>query len=241
MMSAWAEAQYENVYAPGVEHHWWHLARARIVRRAIDSFPPSAILDVGCGPGLMVGYLRQRGYDCRGCDLGSPTVIETARAAVWTETDALQVDAAFRRNVQIILLLDVLEHLPDPEGFLGSLRSAYPNLRGIVVAVPARRELWSALDDYFGHQRRYDRPMVARLFAGGGFRLLRQRYAFHSLYLPMLLLRRRRRPSAAIRVPRGRSLFHNLVASWFAAEARMPVSWLAGSSLIAIGVPAGNS
>ena len=58
-------------------------------------FRPSAILDVGCGPGLMVGYLRQRGYDCRGCDLGSPTVIETARAAVWTETDALQVDADF--------------------------------------------------------------------------------------------------------------------------------------------------
>jgi SAM-dependent methyltransferase len=239
-MSAWAEAQYENVYAPGVEHHWWHLARARIVRRAIDSFPPSAILDVGCGPGLMVGYLRQRGYDCRGCDLGSPTVIETARGAVWTETDALQVDVAFRRSVQIILLLDVLEHLSDPETFLASLRNAYPNLRGIVVAVPARRELWSALDDYFGHQRRYDRPMVARLFAGGGFRLLRQSYAFHSLYLPMLLLRRRRKPSAAIRVPRGRSLFHILVASWFAAEARMPVPWLAGSSLIAIGVPAGR-
>ena len=240
-MSAWAEAQYDNVYAPGVEHHWWHLARAKIVRRAIDSFPAGAILDVGCGPGLMVGYLRQRGYDCRGCDLGRPAVIQAAQGAVWTETNALQVDAAFRGDVQLILLLDVLEHLHDPDSFLASLRSAYPNLTGIIVSVPARRELWSALDGYFGHHRRYDRPMVSRLFAAGGFRVVRQGYVFHSLYLPMLLLRARRSPSKAISPPRGRSLFHILVAEWFAAEARIPAAWLAGSSLIAIGVPSGKS
>ncbi|HEX3066086.1 MAG TPA: methyltransferase domain-containing protein [Dongiaceae bacterium] len=240
-MSAWAEAQYDNVYAPGVEHHWWHLARARIVRRAIDSFPASAILDVGCGPGLMVGYLRERGYVCRGCDLGRPAVIRTAQGAVWTETDALQVDAAFRRDVKLILLLDVLEHLPDPESFLASLRGAYPNLAGIIVSLPARRELWSALDDYFGHHRRYDRPMVSRLLAAGGFRVARQGYVFHSLYPPMLLLRRRRIPAKAITPPRGRSLFHVLVAECFAVEARIPAPWLAGSSLIAVGTPAGKS
>jgi SAM-dependent methyltransferase len=239
-MSAWAEAQYDNVYAPGVEHHWWHLARARIVRRAIDSFPPCAILDVGCGPGLMVGYLRERGYDCRGCDLGRPPLIHAAQGAVWTETDALQVDAVFRRGVQLILLLDVLEHLPDPESFLASLRDAYPNLTGIIVSLPARRELWSALDDYFGHHRRYDRPMVSRLFAAGGFRVARQGYVFHSLYPPMLLLRGWRIPSKAITPPRGRSLFHILVSKWFAAEARIPAAWLVGSSLIAIGVLSGK-
>ena len=240
-MSAWTEAQYDSVYAPGVEHHWWHLARARIVRRAIASFPPSAILDVGCGPGLTVGYLRQRGYDCRGCDLGRPAVIEAAQGAIWTETDALQLDAAFRADVQLILLLDVLEHLSDPEGFLASLRSAYPNLTGIIVSVPARSELWSAFDDYFGHQRRYNRPMIQRLFAAGGFRVLRQGYVFHSLYPPMLLLRHRRSPSSGIRLPQRRSLFHILVAAWFAAEARIPAAWLAGSSLIAIGVPSDRS
>src|SRR5689334_17303462 len=84
-MTAWGEAQYDNVYAPGIEHHWWHLARGHIIRHVIDSFPATTILDVGCGPGVMVGYLRQRGYECYGCELARPAVIGAARDTVWTE------------------------------------------------------------------------------------------------------------------------------------------------------------
>lgn len=236
-MTAWGDAQYDNVFAPGVEHHWWHLARGHIIRQVIDSLGASTILDVGCGPGVMVGYLRQRGYDCWGCDLGSPSVAPAAEGAVWTGTDALQLDEAFRHKVGVILLLDVIEHLPDPAGFLGLLQKAFPNVTAIVVAVPARRELWSVLDEYFGHQRRYDRAMITQQFAAAGLAVARQRYVFHSLYPLMLLLRRQRKPSNAIRIPSGPSLFHNLAASWFGFEARLPLGRLFGSSLVAVGVP----
>lgn len=236
-MTTWGEAQYDNVYAPGIEHHWWHLARGHIIRHVIDSFPATTILDVGCGPGVMVGYLRQRGYECYGCELARPAVIGAARDTVWTETDALQLEESFRRKVGIILLLDVIEHLPNPEEFLAALQRAFTNLTAIVVAVPARNELRSALDEYFGHLRRYDRAMIAQQFAAAGLTVARQRYVFHSLYPLMLLLRRQREPSNAIRIPSGRTLFHNLVASWFSFEARLPLGRLFGSSLLAVGIP----
>src|SRR5579863_815180 len=106
--------QYSDTYPPGIEQHWWTRARNEIVRDAVLSLPHSRILDVGCGPGLMVGYLRHQGMDCWGCELGSPEVREAAKGFVWTNTDASALNRDFRESVGIILLLDVLEHLPNP-------------------------------------------------------------------------------------------------------------------------------
>ena len=56
--AAFTAAEYEGAYAVGMENHWWTRARADIVRRAVDRFPRLPILDIGCGPGLTVRYLR---------------------------------------------------------------------------------------------------------------------------------------------------------------------------------------
>jgi 2-polyprenyl-3-methyl-5-hydroxy-6-metoxy-1,4-benzoquinol methylase len=67
--------QYALPYAPGVERHFWNVARNRIVerhlRRALATQRRSGrlVLDVGCGPGIVVDHLRRAGIDCHGVEL----------------------------------------------------------------------------------------------------------------------------------------------------------------------------
>ena len=60
-----------------------------------------------------------------------------------------------RRGVTTLLVLDVIEHLEDPIAFLREVLSSFPDVSSLIVTVPAREELWSAFDDFYGHHRRY--------------------------------------------------------------------------------------
>lgn len=235
--SGFSAAQYADSYPAGMENHWWHRARTRIVRRAIDRFPDAAILDIGCGPGLAVSALRSWGYECWGCEIADPPVREAAADFVRTRMDARDLDAEFRHQIHIILLLDVLEHLPEPSGFLRSIVGAYPNLRGAIVTVPARAELWSAWDDRYGHFRRYNRPMLTQLIDDAGLRLVSMRYFFNSLYPALLATSRLSLRATSIEPPRS-GWPHALLGGLFALEARIPGTGAAvGTSLLAVGAP----
>jgi SAM-dependent methyltransferase len=238
--TAFQPDQYADTYPPGIEQHWWTQARNEIVRRAVRSFPSSRILDVGCGPGLMVAYLRQQGMDCWGCELGSPEPRKAAKNFVWTNADAATLDVDFRKSVGIVLLLDVLEHLPDPVAFLSRLIAAYPALRGVVATVPARMELWTAWDDRYGHFLRYRRRQLAQLYERSGIEPKRLRYFFQALYPALLLASRLNTRATSISAPR--TVWpHTMLAKWFVFESSIPaLGWMPGSSLIATGVPRPN-
>jgi SAM-dependent methyltransferase len=230
-------AQYADTYPLGIERHWWTRARSEIVRRTVLSFPTARILDVGCGPGLMVAHLRHHGLDCWGCELGAPEVRETARDFVWTNTDAGELSPDFRKSVGIILLLDVLEHLPDPVSFLSGLVGTYPTLHGVVVTVPARMELWTAWDDHYGHFLRYDRQQLAALYDKSGVEIKTLRYFFQGLYPALFLASRLNARQTSISAP-GVLWPHAMLAKLFVFESMLPgLGWMPGSSLIATGVP----
>jgi SAM-dependent methyltransferase len=238
--TAFQSDQYADTYPLGIERHWWTMARSEIVRSAVLSFPTSRILDVGCGPGLMVAHLRHHGMDCWGCELGVPEVRETAKDFVWTNTDAGQLGSDFRRSVGIILLLDVLEHLSDPTSFLSGLVGAYPAVHGVVATVPARMELWTAWDDRFGHFLRYDRRQLAELYDQSGIELKAMRYFFLALYPVLFLASRLKARQTSISAPKI-VWPHAMLAKWFAFESSIPMfGFMPGSSLIATGVPRRN-
>ena len=145
--SEFSEAQFDDAYPDGIEDHFWHLARNRLVeatlRRGLDR--EGRVLEVGCGRGLVLQHLRGQGFDCWGCELGRPPIPARIRPFVFVEQDFRDLDPAFRSEVQGLLLLDVLEHIPDDISFLRALAEAFPRSRSLVLTVPSRRELWSKL------------------------------------------------------------------------------------------------
>jgi hypothetical protein len=66
----------------------------------------------------------------------------------------------------LVLLMDVLEHVPDDYRLLSDLLAAIPVGGYLLVTVPAELALWSKHDESFGHYRRYDRQRLARLWEG---------------------------------------------------------------------------
>lgn len=227
--------KYANAYPEGIERHYWNLARhhhiARLLRRAPGS--GGLVLDIGCGRGITVEYLRGHGFDCRGSELSDVAIPAHLQAHCTSSSDAFALPEELRGRVGAILLLDVLEHLEDPAAFLDRCVTSFPLLQSLVVTVPARMELWSNYDDYYGHKTRYDLPSLQALGAREGLKVAEIGYFFHTLYPPLRLvnafLGRR-----AIRYSAPRLAFvHWLLARGLVADSFLPRRWY-GSSIAAI-------
>jgi SAM-dependent methyltransferase len=241
--TAYDSLQYSLNYAPGVERHFWSYARNRIIERLLrryfanSSGSAKLVLDVGCGPGIVVDYLRSAGIDCRGVELGHPQLRPGLENCVTVGTDATGLPSAVRDQVGAILLLDVLEHIEDPGAFLRNLLPAFPHLNRVVIAVPARTELWSNYDEFYGHFLRYSKPALLALAREAGLQPIELKYIFIGLYPVIWFLSRfvgKRSVESAS--PSGlNAFFHKLLGQAFSAEERLPfVGYLPGTSVIGV-------
>jgi 2-polyprenyl-3-methyl-5-hydroxy-6-metoxy-1,4-benzoquinol methylase len=164
-------AQFE-LHAQIEDRHWWFVGRRKILRRLIEAVVPAGqqnvVLDVGCGTGANLAALAG-GYQCVGIDT-SAQAIELARERFssiefrhgYAPADVSDVLA--RANV--VLLTDVLEHVPDDFSLFSSLLAATRPGTYFLVTVPADASLWSRHDESFGHYRRYDAERFARVWSG---------------------------------------------------------------------------
>lgn len=184
MNTRYSEDQYQSNYPDGVEKHWWNLARNNQIRRLLGQIdhPGNAVLEVGCGRGIVVNYLRGHGIDCVGVELANVRPLAGIREYVYANTDALELSAEERSKYNTILLLDVIEHLPEPVSFIRNLISAFPNLTRLIITVPARQELWSNYDEHYGHYRRYSLRELDNISLEIGARIEEKGYFFHAVY-----------------------------------------------------------
>jgi hypothetical protein len=241
--TAFDSAQFESSFPAGIENDYWTVARNAFIAGAIREAKLSGawggglIMEVGCGSGLVTKAMHDEGFPVRGVDLGTPAPIPGAEGLLMLGTAAEDLPAAERAAVELVLLPDVIEHLPEPGRFMGELPKAFPALKGIIVTVPARPELYSDYDRYYGHFRRYTPELVAQHFDEAGFDCLKWSYEFRGLYLAARLLQLASRPRQHIRkAPRWAAL-HRLIAAGFRAESALasPFPGLRGLSLIGIG------
>jgi len=106
----------------------------RFVVRALARGP---LLDVGCGGGLFLGMMRERGYTVVGLDFS-----REAAAIAWKRQRAPAVcgdlaDAPLRPGTFAgITMFHVLEHLPDPRAYLSAARELLAPEGRLVVQVP---------------------------------------------------------------------------------------------------------
>lgn len=229
----------DAVYALGTENHFWCLARNRIISRQLRCLPDfdatMPIFDVGCGRGFTIAHLVRNGYTCHGSDLSdySPAHPDAAGRAFYN-IDLAQLPEGIRKETRVILILDVLEHLPSPETLLRSLREVFPAAKWLVVTVPARSELWSNYDEYYGHYCRYSSRSLVHMLESAGVKVRSWRYFFHGLYVPALLAKMLKGGrSTAVEVKR-KSLLHEWAARWFYAEHVIVPAFVPGSSLVAV-------
>jgi SAM-dependent methyltransferase len=99
---------------------------------------PRRILEIGCGEGFVLRALRDAGVRCpmRGIDL-SPEAIADARVRVpdadFEVQDAAKL-AADGERYDLVLMIEVLEHLEHPQRMLGVISELAE--RHVVLSVP---------------------------------------------------------------------------------------------------------
>jgi len=241
------------------DRHFWFRARKAIIAALVRRISPSpqTILDVGCGTGTMLQILK-RAYP-RETIVGMDLFTEALRyARRRTGCSRVRADARFppfSAQFDLIILLDVLEHLPDDVQVLRNLCDLLTDEGVLILTVPAHSSLWSGFDEASGHYRRYELDEIRSKLTSAGYRV-----AYHTQFMatvfPLAWLMRRvitpvrqriRRNSAPacevlaeLRVPRviDKLLFFALTqeARLIAQGRRLPI----GASLLALARPQGR-
>jgi SAM-dependent methyltransferase len=165
------------------------------VVRLVDRHAPprqagSAILDIGCGYGYLLRRFRRR-YRLVGIDL-SPHA--AARAALGVP-DAVVLSAdvqrplPFDRPFDVVLAINVIEHLPDPAGAVEHLREVLMPGGLCVIHLPTINGPVSRLIYRFAyakdptHVYRPSGRQIRALFEDRGFGSLQESYAPHTPWL----------------------------------------------------------
>jgi SAM-dependent methyltransferase len=231
MATAFSDEQYELAYPDGIENHWWNLARNRILTYFVKKFagPGAAVLDVGCGRGFVVKYLRDRGIDCSGVELAKAQPLIYVRSHVRVGMDAWDLPIAERMRYDTILLLDVIEHVPDPAAFLKHLSGGFQNLSRFIITVPACQELWSNYDECYGHCRRYSLEMLKSTPIPPGAECHYAGYFFHLAYpVGWAAAHLAKKRETTLHAPQGIGIWLHKLISWamifdyFILPGRMP-------------------
>jgi SAM-dependent methyltransferase len=172
---------------------WWSVERTHfVVDRIAERLPTwRSGLDVGCGRGRVAAALaRHAGAFVVACDAAPWDEWRNeprALAHVVCEVTALP----FRDgSTDLVLALDVIEHLPDDQPALSELRRVADGHGAVAVTVPALPWLWSAFDDAVGHHRRYRAADLEASCRRAGLAPSDITYFFSWLVLPAWLLRR---------------------------------------------------
>lgn len=232
------EEQFLMAYPDGVENNYWTIARNLILNKGLtrNKLDNKKILEIGCGRGGVVNFLRNKGFDCYGVELAPIKISVNLEPYVKTDTDFKDLDTAFKDSIEVVMVLDVIEHLPDDSAFLESIKKNFRNLKYIFISVPARQDIWSNYDEYYGHYRRYNITDLRQTISKVGFDDIATQYFFHSLYMPakiMKILGIRR--GIQINSPKGFAIFINKLLGWlFYLEYIILPSRIFGSSILGV-------
>lgn len=147
--------------------HWWYVGRRYLLSHLLSDadLTPTAILDIGCGPGANLEMLSAHA-PVTGVDPDEESLNLARRyphkRLLQAEANSLPVDdGAF----DLVCLLDVLEHLDDEQAALDEAWRALAAGGHLIATVPAHPFLYSSHDRAQEHRRRYTRKRFCGLVA----------------------------------------------------------------------------
>lgn len=239
------DAEYEyHALAAGEDAHFWFRGRTALLVWAVRRYFPGAdsMLEIGCGAGGVGRAIRSTFPRMR---LTATELLvrglEFARRRL-PDAQLLQMDAhriPFDGEFDVIGAFDVIEHIDDDRGVLRAMHDAVKPGGGILITVPQHPSLWSPLDDFSRHRRRYTRRELRSKLESAGFRI-RRMTSFVSILLPLLLASRRWDrpfdPGRELRIPAALNRMLMAISTLERLFIAAGISFPAGGSLLAVAV-----
>jgi len=219
----------------GRDHPSWHEedapAKAEVVAELLrfGGLSPEVVVDVGCGTGGVLWHLHRRlaaelpDTQWEGWDI-APDAVARARQREGEALGFVCGDVfTSERRADVILCLDVVEHVDDDLSFLERLRDRG---RAFVLRLPLDLSVWDvarprprllAVGPGLGHRHLYTRELALQRLADAGYDVVAERY--HRAQ------------------PLGRGLLDRVRGRGMRAAPHLTVRWLGGYSLVVLAEP----
>lgn len=141
------------------ENYWWHVAKRKLVTEILTrEFPaPGLLIEGGIGSARNLLEFNRQGYDVIGFDLMEKAV-EYGRSRGLENVHVHELSQPWPvspNSANVVLLLDVIEHVEDPVLLLKNAAETLQPGGGIIITVPAYPWLYSDWDRKLGHYCRY--------------------------------------------------------------------------------------
>ena len=187
-----------------VGRHFYYAAKGAALRKLLGGRPATQILDVGAGSGVFTRQL----LDARLAE--SALCVDIGYARDWTELHAGRPihfvrEARPGRQTDLLLMMDVLEHVDDDEALLRQYARGLPEQARVVITVPAFQWMWSGHDVFLEHRRRYTLGQLEALVRRSGLKVETGCYFFGALFPALAATRVWNRISSRDRAPAARN------------------------------------
>jgi SAM-dependent methyltransferase len=146
----------------------------------------SKIIEGGCGTGFVSSYLEKLGYDINCADLSLQGLNYCKKRDAGNSYYQFNMyDALFYEHYDGVCAFDVIEHIDDDQLVLQNMNKALKAGGFIFVTVPANKKLWSEIDEFSKHKRRYNLVELKDKIENAGFKIMRISY-FMTILFPFM-------------------------------------------------------
>jgi hypothetical protein len=174
-------------------NHWYYRTKFNLLKREIGRMQLSGnkvLMDMGSGLGLFLTFLERDGVYKPDQMFGVDIAYDSPQTAIGGNA-LIFPDWEEGKSVNVITLMDVLEHIEDDFGFLTGIVERVDYGTVLFITVPAFNGLWSHHDVLLKHFRRYNRKSLNRLISSvPELKIERCYYAYASIF-PLVFLYRK--------------------------------------------------
>lgn len=199
--------EYNVEVALDKQNHPWEYARFEVVIDLLESCLKKKgktfnIVDIGCGDAFFLHQLSKRFENCHyfAVDTAFSSDILCSFQEKYKNTNMkfyqnISDVSSDCDKIDLILLLDVIEHVENDVALLSSLHTlpGFYSETIVVITAPAYQSLFCSHDEWLGHYRRYSVKMLRQHLHQAGFTPIKSGYFFFTLLLPRIFQKNKER------------------------------------------------
>lgn len=170
----------EHILGDYIQGHWYYVSKGRALRAFLSNITADEVLDIGAGSGIFSRQLLD--YDI----VKRATCVDPNYEKEKSEEQngkPIQFVKTIEKTTQnLVLMMDVLEHVPDDVALLKQYTDSLNKGGKVVITVPAFQFMWSGHDVFLEHHRRYTIETIEMCVKNAGLTPVKSRYFFSPLF-----------------------------------------------------------